>query len=120
MRSGLLKAQEKLVESARLATIGQMASSISHDLRHRLTAVLANSEFLASGRLASSRRQELYGEVDTAIRGMTDLLDSMVELSRSSQSLHFEIVSVRDILAKAVLATKSHPRVSQSAHKPRL
>jgi signal transduction histidine kinase len=110
MRSGLLKAQEKLVESARLATIGQMASSISHDLRHRLTAVLANSEFLASGRLASSRRQELYGEVDTAIRGMTDLLDSMVELSRSPQSLHFEIVSVRDILAKAVLATKSHPR----------
>lgn len=110
MRSGLLKAQEKLVESARLATIGQMASSISHDLRHRLTAVLANSEFLASERLASSRRLELYGEVDTAIRGMTDLLDSMVELSRSSQSLHFEIVSVRTILSRAMMPVKSHPR----------
>jgi signal transduction histidine kinase len=110
MRSGLLKAQQNLVDSARLATIGRMASSISHDLRHRLTAVLANAEFLASERLTSSRRQELYQEVDGAIRGMTDLLESMVELSRTSESLHVDIVSLRTILTKAVLAAKSHPR----------
>src|SRR5579864_3278063 len=110
MRSGLLKAQENLVESARLATIGRMASSISHDLRHRLTAVLANAEFLSSERLTSSRRQELYQEVDSAIRAMTDLLESMVELSRTTESLHVDIVSLRAILTKAVLAVKSHPR----------
>lgn len=110
MRSGLLKAQEKLVDSARLATIGRMASSISHDLRHRLTAVLANAEFLSSERLSSSRRQELYQEVDNAIRSMTDLLESMVELSKTPESLHLDIVSLRDILTKAVLAAKSHPR----------
>lgn len=110
MRSGLLKTQEKLVDSARLATIGRMASSISHDLRHRLTAVLANAEFLASERLPSSRRQELYQEVDDAIRGMTDLLESMVEFSKTPESLHLDIVSLRDILTKAVMAAKSHPR----------
>jgi len=110
MRSGLLKAQENLVDSARLATIGRMASSISHDLRHRLTAVLANAEFLASERLVSSRRQELYQEVNSAIRGMTDLLESMVELSRTSESLHADIVSLKEVLTKAILATKSHPR----------
>jgi signal transduction histidine kinase len=110
MRSGLLKAQQNLVDSARLATIGTMASSISHDLRHRLTAVLANAEFLASERLTSSRRQELYQEVDSAIRGMTDLLESMVELSRTTESLHVDIVSLRAILTKAILAAKSHPR----------
>jgi signal transduction histidine kinase len=87
-----------------------MASSISHDLRHRLTAVLANAEFLASERLTSSRRQELYQEVDSAIRGMTDLLESMVELSRTTESLHVDIVSLRAILTKAILAAKSHPR----------
>ena len=110
MRSGLLQAQENLVESARLATIGRMASSISHDLRHRLTAILANAEFLSSERLTSSRRQELYQEVDNAIRAMTDLLESMVELSRTTESLHVDIVSVRAILTKAILAAKSHPR----------
>lgn len=110
MRSGLLKAQQKLVDSARLATIGRMASSISHDLRHRLTAVMANAEFLASERLPSSRRQELHQEVDDAIRGMTDLLESMVEFSKTPESLHLDIVSLKDILTKAVMAAKSHPR----------
>jgi signal transduction histidine kinase len=110
MRSVLLKTQQNLVDSARLATIGRMASSISHDLRHRLTAVLANAEFLSSERLSTSRRQELYEEVDGAIRGMTDLLESMVELSRTPESLQVDIVSLKDILSKAILATKSHPR----------
>lgn len=109
MRSGLLQAQENLVESARLATIGRMASSISHDLRHRLTAVLANAEFLASEQLTTSRRQELYEEVNNAIRGMTELLESMVELSRTPESLHFDIISLRDILTKAVMTVMSHP-----------
>ena len=36
MRSSLLKTQQALLESEQLATIGRMASSISHDLRHSL------------------------------------------------------------------------------------
>ena len=34
MRNSLLKTQQELLEAERLATIGRMASSISHDLRH--------------------------------------------------------------------------------------
>ncbi len=46
MRASLLKSQQDLLESEQLATIGRMASSISHDLRHSLAAIVANSEFL--------------------------------------------------------------------------
>ena len=42
------KAQQELLAAERMATIGQMASSISHDLRHYLSAVYANAEFLAN------------------------------------------------------------------------
>jgi len=94
MRSGLTQAQEQLLDAVRLATIGRMASSISHDLRHRLTAVVANAEFLADEDLSRQRRQEFYNEVAAAVRGMTDLLDSMVELSRSPQSLQLQLVRI--------------------------
>ena len=47
MRDDLHDTQQRLLHAERLATIGRMASSISHDLRHPLTAVLANAEFLA-------------------------------------------------------------------------
>ena len=45
MRDDLQQTQRQLLEAERLATIGRMASSISHDLRHQLTAVVANAEF---------------------------------------------------------------------------
>ena len=40
---------QSLLESERLATIGRMANSVSHDLRHYLAAVYANSEFTYVG-----------------------------------------------------------------------
>jgi nitrogen fixation/metabolism regulation signal transduction histidine kinase len=43
MRFRLRNAREELLAAERLATIGQMASSISHDLRHYLSAVYANA-----------------------------------------------------------------------------
>jgi signal transduction histidine kinase len=46
MRARLRTAREELLSAERSATIGQMASSISHDLRHYLSAVYANAEFL--------------------------------------------------------------------------
>ena len=60
MRESLQHAQQRLLHSERLATIGTMASSISHDLRHPLTAVLANAEFLAEpDLLATAARRAL-------------------------------------------------------------
>ena len=47
MPAGLQETQRRLIDAERLATIGQMASSISHDLRHSLAAVMANAEFLS-------------------------------------------------------------------------
>jgi len=56
MRSEIQSANRALLESERLATIGRMASSVSHDLRHYLAAVFANAEFLASDRLTLKER----------------------------------------------------------------
>src|SRR5262249_44106297 len=63
MRNSLLKTQQELLEAERLATIGRMASSISHDLRHSLAAIVANAEFLCESRLSAEQREELYHEV---------------------------------------------------------
>ena len=41
MRTSLQTTQRELLDAERLATIGRMASSISHDLRHSLAAVMA-------------------------------------------------------------------------------
>ena len=87
MRTSLLKSQRDLLESEQLATIGRMASSISHDLRHSLAAIVANSEFLCDSHLTPLQREELYQEVRSGVNLMTDLIDSLLEFARTRESL---------------------------------
>jgi signal transduction histidine kinase len=110
MRASLLKSQQDLLESEQLATIGRMASSISHDLRHSLAAIVANSEFLCDSHLTPVQREELYQEVRTGVNLMTDLLDSLLEFARTRESLNATYANVSETIQRAVQAVRLHPR----------
>jgi len=113
MRSSLRKTQQELLEAERLATIGRMASSISHDLRHSLAAIVANAEFLCESRLSSDQREELYQEVRVAVNQMTDLIDSLLEFSRTRESLRPTYGNVRDSIERVVQTIRLHPEFHQ-------
>ena len=110
MRSSLLKSQRDLLEAEQLATIGRMASSISHDLRHSLAAIVANSEFLCDSHLTPVQREELYQEVRTGVNLMTDLIDSLLEFARTRESLTPAYGSVAEVIQRSVQAVRLHPR----------
>jgi signal transduction histidine kinase len=110
MRASLLKTQRDLLESEQLATIGRMASSISHDLRHSLAAIVANSEFLCDSHLTPVQREELYQEVRTGVNLMTDLIDSLLEFARTRESLTPAYANVAETIQRSVLAVRLHPR----------
>jgi signal transduction histidine kinase len=109
MRHTLMKAQQELLEAERLATIGRMASSISHDLRHSLAAILANAEFLCEPRLSPEQREELYQEVRRGVEQMTELIDSLLEFSRTRATLHPSYGSVRESVDRVIQTVRSHP-----------
>ncbi len=109
MRDSLLKTQQELLEAERLATIGRMASSISHDLRHSLAAIVANAEFLCESRLTSDQREDLYQEVRTAVNSMTDLIDSLLEFSRTRESLRPSYGNVKETVDRVVQSIRTHP-----------
>ena len=109
MRESLHQAQQRLLHSERLATIGIMASSISHDLRHPLTAVLANAEFLAEPDLPAKQREELYLEIRVAVHRLTDLIDSLLELSRPAEALSLIETAVEHSASRAIELIRAHP-----------
>jgi signal transduction histidine kinase len=86
-----------------------MASSISHDLRHSLAAIMANAEFLSANNRSFAEREELYNEVRVAVNQMTELLDSLLEFSRSRESLRLFQTSLEETVSRAVQAVRSHP-----------
>jgi signal transduction histidine kinase len=113
MRHTLLKTQQELLEAERLATIGRMANSISHDLRHSLAAIMANAEFLCENGLSSEQREELYLEVRRGVEQMTELIDSLLEFSRTRAALHPGYGRVRESMDRVVQTIRSHPEFQQ-------
>ena len=109
MRIQLRRTQKELLDSERLATIGRMASSISHDLRHYLSAMYANAEFMSDGNISQSEREELMLEVQTAVQGMTDLLESLLLFTQTGRALHPEFESIALMIQRAVSMVRSHP-----------
>jgi signal transduction histidine kinase len=114
MRESLHEAQARLLGAERLATIGRMASSISHDLRHPLTAVLANAEFLADADLDPQQREELYLEIRIAVNRLTDLIDSLLELSWPAESMNVTDAPIERTVSRAIELVRAHPQFQKT------
>jgi signal transduction histidine kinase len=109
MRSDLLASQRQQIETERVAAIGRAASSLSHDLRHYLAAVVANAEFLYEADELKLDKTEIYREIQTASNQMTDLIDSLRELSRERRAISPVATSLDVILRRAIEAVKVRP-----------
>ncbi|MGD0095177.1 MAG: HAMP domain-containing sensor histidine kinase [Terracidiphilus sp.] len=109
MRDEIQQANRALLESERLATIGRMASSVSHDLRHYLAAVYANAEFLASSPLSEAERAEILSDIRVAVHGTTELIESMVIFGRTGSAIRRSHVLVSSLLERAMALIRVHP-----------
>ena len=109
MRDEIQATNSALLEAERLATIGRMASSVSHDLRHYLAAVYANAEFLASPGLPAEERQELFEEIRLAVNGTTDMLDSLLIFGRTGSALRRVPATMNSLVERAIALVRTHP-----------
>ncbi len=107
MRGELLASQRRQIETEQVAALGRAASSISHDLRHSLAAVVANAEFLYEADRLKLDRDEIFEEIKIASEQMTELLDSLRELAREHRTLSLVTSLLESVVrhsADAVLA----------------
>jgi signal transduction histidine kinase len=109
MRGELKRTQAELIASDRLATIGRMASSVSHDLRHHLSAIYANAEFMSHPRAGAEERNELLIEVRDGVQGMTNLIESLLLFSQTGQILQMRYESITQLVERTVSSVHQHP-----------
>ncbi|HXJ13756.1 MAG TPA: ATP-binding protein [Candidatus Limnocylindrales bacterium] len=109
MRGQLLALQQQRIESERIAALARAAGSISHDLRHYLAAVVANAEFLYEAEELKLKKDEIYEEIKTAANQMTDLIDSLRELSYQRSAITPTRTRIDQVIRRAIEATHSKP-----------
>ena len=99
----LQAAQERLVQSERLATIGQMSAKVSHEVRNPLSSISLNVELLEDelSALPAERRAEARHLV-RAIRSQVDVLSAVTEEYLGFARLpkpKLEVVSLGSVIA---------------------
>ena len=102
-------AQNRLIEAERMSTIGMMTCSISHDMRHLLSAIYANAEYLGRRDRSASTRDELLLEIQEAVLRMTERIDSLLQFGSSGRNNPLIPECVSFVLEKAIAAVKLHP-----------
>jgi signal transduction histidine kinase len=115
MRIALQETQQRLLDAERLATIGRMASLISHDLRHPLTAILAYAEFLSEGKLSEAQRRDFYEEIRIAVNRMTDEISSLLGFSKQREALRLGYGRIEEVIERAIQTVKVLPEFESIA-----
>jgi signal transduction histidine kinase len=97
------------IEAERMSAIGRMACSISHDMRHSLSAIYANAEFLERDDRCASARAELLVEIQEAVLAITERIDSLLQFGKSGRTNPLVHERVSLVVERAVAAVRFHP-----------
>jgi signal transduction histidine kinase len=88
-----------------LSAVSRMVALISHDLRHPLTAILANAEFLSRSDISEMQGNDLYQEIRWAIDRMNELVSSLLECSKGRDALRPAARNIVHTVERAVRMT---------------
>jgi len=92
-----------------LSAVSRMVALVSHDLRHPLTAILANAEFLTRSDISEMERNDLYDEIHCAVDRMNELVSSLLECSRGHDTLQPGARNIVDTVERAMRMISVRP-----------
>ncbi len=114
MRNSLKQTQTELLKRERLATIGQMAGSIIHDLRNPLATISTSAEILSREGIALERRQTLIESQLRASKRMQEMLFELLDFTRGKYNLHLARHSLSEIVERGVRGVSSQAQRSSA------
>ncbi len=97
------KIEEKLVKTEKLASIGQLAGQIGHDLRNPLAGI-KNGIYLIKKKdkpLSEAKREEVIGIIENAIEDSNRIINSLVDYS-SELNLQPEQCTAKSLVLHAL------------------
>jgi len=88
--------QQELIANSRLATIGQMAAGIAHEINNPLTGVIGYSELLMKENLPEDIKDDIKMIAEGGQR-VADIVRRMLTFARQTKPMR-EIVSINEII----------------------
>jgi signal transduction histidine kinase len=88
-----------------LSAANNIIAFISHDLRHPVTAILANAEFLTRSDISEMEKSDFYQEIRCAIDRMNEMVASLLECSKGRDTFRPAVGNIVDTVERATRMT---------------
>jgi signal transduction histidine kinase len=108
MQERLKAIQNELILKERLSLVGQMASSIVHDLRGPMTAIGVAIDMLKDGASSETKRKELHTKVQAALDRMNGMMQELLDYSRGQITLNFAPCDIGKFVEEIVAMMKPY------------
>ncbi len=98
MRISLYHAREEVIRNERLSTVGQMASTITHDFRQPISAIYGFVQLLNLPNLEDDKREKYSSQVMVQIDRMVGMIDELLDFSKGVIKLNITEIEVTRFL----------------------
>lgn len=109
MEAQIQAAQSHLVQAARMATIGEMASGVAHQIYNPLTTIIADAQILLHKLPANQPGRDSAEAIEQAGWRLQQVVQRLMEFS-NPESAAFDTLAVNETIQSAISLVEAHIR----------
>lgn len=99
----LKKAQDELIKSERMSTIGKIASSIIHDFKSPMQVIVGMTELIGKPNIDEEKKNNLLKHIKNAVMQMNTMTYEILDFVRGETNLTLEKTNISNIFNEILL-----------------
>ncbi len=105
------KMEKNLARMDRLASLGELASGIAHEIRNPLAGIAAALQIIGKNFSKKDPDQEIFNEVFSQVKRLDEFIKNLLRFARPSNP-RFETLTIKDVIDNALFLVSN--KISQN------
>ena len=108
----LKNAQNEIIKSEKLASVGRLAAGIAHEIGNPIGIILGYIDLIRKGGLSPEEEKDFLGRIESEITRVDVIIRQLLDFSRSSTE-HIESCGIHNLIVSTVDMLKPQSRMKQ-------
>lgn len=105
----------KLMQSSKLATLGEMAAGVAHEINNPLAIISGCAMIIGRFNISEEKRKENIERINKSVKRISRIVSGLKRFSRSKDSSNLQVLNLRTLITESIELSQSK---SHQYHTP--